>query len=152
MRSHLKDIQIRRATPQDLEQLALLFDTYRQFYKQPSNINEAKHFLLERLQQNEAVIFCAFKDERMLGFTLLYPTFSSISMRATWVLNDLLVVPEARNQGIATLLLTTAQQFVRDKGDQGLSLETAMDNPAQKLYERLGWKRDNEFLHYSWKA
>ena len=72
---------IRKATLQDLDQLTTLFDQYLVFYKKPSNIEKHKSFLKERLENNEAIIFMAFDDtikEKAIGFTLIYPTFSSI--------------------------------------------------------------------------
>jgi hypothetical protein len=34
---------------------------------------------------------------------------------------------------------------------KGLALSTATDNPAQYLYERLGWEKETGFLNYFWK-
>lgn len=147
-----KIFQIRLAMPEDIGQLAELFEAYRKFYKQTANPKGARHFLLKRLRQNQSVVFCAFKGGKMLGFVQLYSTFSSLTMNASWILNDIFVVPEARGRRIATDLLEKAKQFVRKEGAKGLALETASDNPAQKLYERLGWKKDEEFFHYFWTA
>jgi len=84
-----------------------------------------------------------------LGFTLLYPTWSSLSLRPWWNLNDLYVVPEARKRGVARALMERARRLAEETGASGLGLETAKDNfPAQKLYEQLGWKRDEEFFRY----
>jgi GNAT superfamily N-acetyltransferase len=42
-----------------------------------------------------------------------------------------------------------AEAFARDTGSRGLFLRTAIDNyPAQRLYDRCGWVRDNQFYRY----
>lgn len=141
-------VRIIRATLQDVERLVPLFDAYRQFYRRPSDPVSARRFLADRLARNESVVFLADQDGVTVGFAQLYPTFSSLSMKPWWVLYDLYVVPEARRKGVASHLLERAKQLARDTGADGLSLETARDNPAQTLYEAHGWKRDDVFLHY----
>ena len=88
-------------------------------------------------------------ERQGLGFTQLYPAFSSVRMRRSWVLNDLFVAPDARGKGVARALMDRARQFAADNGIASLSLATAIDNhPAQALYESLGWVRDEKFYHY----
>ena len=140
-------------TSKNLKQLVPLFDGYRQFYKQSSNSEAARKFLGERFLKKDSVIFMALdSDEKALGFTQLYPSFSSVSMQRTYILNDLYVTSEARKKGVGEALMECAKQFARENGSKGLTLETAVDNPAQKLYQRLGWKKDKEVNHYSWEA
>jgi GNAT superfamily N-acetyltransferase len=146
-------MKVIQATSKNLDQLVPLFDGYRVFYKQPSNPEAARNFLSERFLKNDSVIFIAFNsDEKALGFTQLYPSFSSVSMRRTYILNDLYVTSEARKKGVGEALMEHAKQFAREKGSKGLTLETAIDNPAQKLYKRLGWKKDEEVNHYTWEV
>jgi GNAT superfamily N-acetyltransferase len=144
---------ITKATVAHLAELVKLFDAYRVFYDQKSDLRKAEKFLTERLQNNDSVIYIALDDDANgLGFTQLYPTFSSVSMQQFYILNDLFVRPEMRGKGIGESLLKTAQEFAKLGNYKGLALETAIDNPAQKLYERLGWKRTTDFYHYFWKA
>jgi GNAT superfamily N-acetyltransferase len=167
MSAVLHTIDIVRAGIEDVDIIVPLFDAYRQFYKLPSNEEAARRFLHARLLKDEAVIFLALEEIRAgnpaarsdrganadarqaLGFTLLYPTWSSLSLRRWWNLNDLYVVPEARKRGVARALMARAQQLADETGASGLGLETAKTNyPAQQLYEQLGWKRDEEFFRY----
>lgn len=148
----LTELEIIKATSQHLEVLAYLFDRYRIFYHQKPDLEGAYQFLERRMEKNESTIFLAnFKGEGA-GFTQLYPVFSSVSMERSFILNDLFVLATYRNLGIGAALLSTAKTFTRKMNYKGLALETAIDNPAQKLYEREGWKRDEDFLHYFWKA
>ena len=142
-------ITIIRAYPEHVDQIAPLFDGYRQFYGQVSDIAAGRQFVLERLNHEESVIFLALDGEQGMGFTQLYPTFSSVSMRRLWTLNDLFVTPAARRCGVARALLEQARQFAIETHAKGLVLETAIDNPARRVYESLGWQRDTEFYHYS---
>ena len=125
-----------------------LFDEYRQYYKQLSDISGAELYLSDRLKNNESIIFVAKANEKSIGFTQLYPGFSSLGMNPLWTLNDLFVLKEHRNKGIGKLLLDAAYQLGKSSLWRGMILETGIDNPAQHLYEREGWKVDNEFLHY----
>ena len=96
----MKKIEIIQASLEHVEVLTPLFDGYRQFYKQPSNLEGARRFLSERLANKESVIFLASNEEEGLGFIQLYPTFSSIVLKRMWILNDLYVLPDARRQGV----------------------------------------------------
>jgi ribosomal protein S18 acetylase RimI-like enzyme len=144
-----EDVVIRRAERTDLDSLVPLFDAYRQFYAQAPDAELARDFLGDRMQSGESVVFVAEADGAAVGFTQLYPFPSSVRAAAQFVLNDLYVCPDARGKGIATALLETARDFAREAGAARLLLETAEDNPAQKLYERLGYVRETGFLHYA---
>ena len=143
-------VRVTRATVDDIETVAPLFDAYRQFYQQPSDLDGARAFLAERLEQGESVIFLARLDDGTpAGFTQLYPIFSSTTMQRAWLLNDLFVAPAARREGVGRALLERAHAFARETSSKELMLQTAVDNiPAQRLYESLGWQRDNDFYVY----
>jgi len=129
---------IRRATLDDLDTVARLFDLYRVFYGKPSDPVLAREFIQARLTRGESVILLAHLEGEAAGFTQLYPAFSSVSATRTWILNDLLVLPEARRHGVARALLSAASDFARDDGALRLELET--DNvTAQALYHAMGW-------------
>lgn len=152
-KKHFKScyMKIRKATLEDVDSLAVLFDQYRIFYKQSSDIPAAKEFLSERIQRNESVIFVALIDNVIVGFTQLYPVFSSVSMKRCWVLNDLYVAEESRGSGAADILLKAAQELGSETESRWLVLQTAAGNyRAQKVYERNGWKKDTEFFSYNY--
>ncbi|MBK5214982.1 MAG: GNAT family N-acetyltransferase [Flavobacteriaceae bacterium] len=146
-------MKIITATIENLEQLVPLFDSYRVFYKQPSNPDAARNFLKERFIKNDsAIILCLDASEKGLGFTQLYPSFSSVSMQRIYILNDLFVASDARKKGVGEALMKHAKQFAIDNGSKGLTLETALDNPALTLYKKLGWKKDIHVNHYTWEV
>ncbi len=145
-----QNIAVRQATIGDLELLVPLFDAYRQFYRKASDMALARQFLLERFQHNQSVIFLALQqDGAALGFTQLYPSFSSTAAARIFILNDLFVVPAARRMGIASSLLREATNFAKAVGAVRLTLSTEVANEtAQALYESEGWIRSTDFYGY----
>ena len=142
---------VSRAGSLDLESVARLFDAYRQFYQRPSEPERVRAFLADRLRNQDSVILLARLEPAAtaVGFTQLYPTFSSVSIGRAYVLNDLFVDRSARGRGIGEALLHAAARIGRETGALYLELETAVTNlTAQRLYERLGWKRETEFHRY----
>lgn len=143
-------VNLIQAGTADISQLAPLFDAYRVFYEQPSDPAGASAYLLARLSAGESTVFMAVDHQgRGLGFVQLYPTFSSVSMAAVWVLYDLYVRPESRRQGIGRALMERAHHHCRQSGAGSVTLATAVDNlPGQALYESLGYQRDDAFTYY----
>lgn len=144
-------MKTRQASITDLKSLATLFNKYREFYKQGSNLDGAEQFLSERLNKNESIIFVAEDDSAgIVGFTQLYPSFSSVSLKRLWILNDLFVSNDHRGKGAAKGLLDAAVEFAKSTNARGLTLKTAQDNlEAQRLYEAHGWKKDGQYLSYN---
>jgi GNAT superfamily N-acetyltransferase len=141
-------IEIKKAGAEDVSLVAALFDAYRVFYKQHSNVTAAVNFLQDRLNKNESVIFIAFADDAAVGFCQLYPIFSSVGLQRTWLLNDLYVNENARGQGIASALLQKAKEWGTETHSRGLLLQTNADNTtAQKVYEKNGWVKLNDFFY-----
>ena len=142
------NIEIRKASVEDAAIVALLFDSYRSFYKQAPDVDAAFNFIKERLQQNESVIFIAFIKDNAVGFVQLYPTFTSVGMKRAWLLNDLYIHVSSRGKGVATALLDAAKEFAKSTGSKWLMLQTASDNyTAQTLYKKNGWKKETDVFY-----
>ncbi|HCN84554.1 MAG TPA: GNAT family N-acetyltransferase [Sphingobacteriaceae bacterium] len=149
-------MEIKRISSLESELVIELFDNYRIFYKQPSDIELAKNFIQARLDNNESVIFVAIlSDENQIipiGFTQLYPKFSSGKAIKIWILNDLYVQPQYRKQSVGEKLIKTALKYAKEDGASHVELSTAVDNlNAQNLYESIGFtkqKPDTDFFNY----
>ena len=144
-------MNIRQATSADLDQVAPLFDAYRQFYRLAPDLAVARAFIAERLGRGDSVIFVASEGSEALGFVQLYPVFSSTAARPgrLWLLNDLYMTAAARGKGSGRALLARAREHAIATDAVGLFLQTARDNTtAQGLYESLGYRRDDHFLVY----
>ena len=142
-------MKIEQAGLADITELAVLFDAYRVFYKQESDIAGAERFLSEKISNLQSVIYIAKDAGKAVGFTQLYPIYSSVSMKNAWLLNDLFVDEQERGKGIADLLLKQAALLGAETDCGWLLLKTATDNfRAQHVYERNGWKKDEVFYSY----
>lgn len=144
-------IQIVQATINDLEEIVPIFEQYRVFYNREPDADGARQFLFDKFEHRESVIFAArdVRTNQFVGFTQLYPTFSSLSMMRVWVLNDLFVNEQYRKMGIATKLMNRAKEFAILTKAKGIELETSIHNEtAQRLYESLGYKRNDGGYHY----
>lgn len=140
--------EISKVTVSDLTELHVLVEKYRAFYKQPEN-DKTQSFLAERITNQEAVAFMARIAGQAVGFTLLYPTFSTVSLSNIWLLNDLFVLETARGNGVATELMDVAESAAKQAGATRVFLRTANDNlPAQSLYEGRNWVKDEVFRRY----
>jgi ribosomal protein S18 acetylase RimI-like enzyme len=145
-------IKIRQARTSDLKQVSNLFDLYRIFYRQPSDPEGARDFIGERLANGDSVIFLAEGgDGKLIGFVQLYPLFSSVSMKREWLLNDLYVLTEGRNRGIAALLIERAKTLARGTKAKGIMLETEKSNEVGNyLYPKMEFQLiDDNF--YFWE-
>jgi GNAT superfamily N-acetyltransferase len=145
-------INIKQATTNELDELAILFDQYRIFYQKAGDVDVAKKFLKERIEADESVIFVSFDDKNtMTGFTQLYPLFSSTRMKKLWLLNDLFVDNNHRGKGISVALIDKAKELCKQTKACGLLLETAKTNKVgNNLYPRTGFVLDQEHNFYSW--
>jgi len=145
-------IEIKRIELNEANLVVGLFNQYRIFYGKLSDLGMAKAFIDARLENNESIIFVALEENRPVGFTQLYPKYSSARLTKNWILNDLFVDSDYRKQGIGEELIKTAMNFAKIQGSTFVQLETAVDNfSAQSLYEAIGFKKqepDNEFFPY----
>lgn len=141
-------MEIVRATMSELEDVTILFDEYRQFYGNKSDVSSAKAFLQLRLALNESIIFLAIQDGKAIGFTQLYPTFSSVALQRAFILNDLYVTEDARGLGAGKALTERVFQYSQQQHARYVTLQTAPENVnARGLYEKLGMKQD-EYCNY----
>jgi GNAT superfamily N-acetyltransferase len=147
-------IEIFEAGTFDLEALSRLFDSYRQFYRQKADEEGARKFLAERMTQKDSVIYLAIDENgTAVGFVQLYPLFSSVGMKKTWLLNDLYVEKSLRGKGISRMLLDRCKELARETGANGLHLETEKINEIGiKLYPSAGFELNTTSNFYFWKC
>jgi ribosomal protein S18 acetylase RimI-like enzyme len=152
MRGADTQIEMLRVGAAEVERVVPLFDGYRCFYGQASDLEGARRFLQQRVAAQESVIFLASAAgvPEDLGFTQLYPSFTSVGLARIWVLNALFVRPEARGRGVGRALLERAREHARSTGARRVDLQTARTNTtAQALYEAFGYEKSDAFLQYS---
>lgn len=143
-------LRVDRAGLEHLEEASGLFGGYLEFYKKEAAPEAVRHFIAERLRKQDSVFYIAWRGDIALGFVQLYPSFASLSLAPSWILNDLYVTPSARTHGAGAALMRAAQELGVSTGAAEIFLQTARDNTiAQHLYELLGYQRDDEFLVYT---
>lgn len=145
-------MKTRKAALNDIEELSKLFDNYRIFYEKKTDLDGAKNFLRNRIQNKESEIFVAENNLKVLvGFVQLYPIYSSTRMKRLWLLNDLFVNENYRGQGASILLISEAKNLCKETNACGLILETAKSNDiGNKLYPNTGFTLDLDHNYYSW--
>lgn len=164
-------VRIRQANGEnDVPEVSRLFNNYRIFYGQHSDLKGARCFIQERFRNEESIIFiaelgdagegasaeaesiCQYSGEsqvRAAGFVQIYPSFSSVSMGPIWVLNDLYVDSDYRKQGIARKLLQAVAGEAKERQIIRITLSTAVSNlQAQALYESEAYTQDQSFMYY----
>lgn len=136
----------------DIKKVSILFDNYRIFYENESDLEGSEKFIFERIQNKDSEIFVVENNQNdLVGFVQLYPIFSSTRMKRLWLLNDLFVDENYRNQGVSVLLINEAKNFCKETNSCGLILETAKSNEVgNRLYPKTGFSLDIEHNYYSW--
>ena len=145
-------MRIVTATLEHLDLLAPLFVKYREFYGELPFPDSSRKFLETRLRRKESVIYLALADDdedKLLGFCQLYPSYSSLSLKRVWILNDIYVAEDARRQLVADRLLQTAKKMAKETNAVRMRVATSRDNEvAQKVYESIGFHEDSQFKNY----
>ncbi|MDF2489411.1 MAG: family acetyltransferase [Pseudomonas sp.] len=146
-------MRIIKATLEHLDLLAPLFVRYREFYGQLPYPDSSRDFLEKRLKRDESVIYLALPDDdstRLMGFCQLYPSFSSLSLKRVWIVNDIYVAEDYRRMLVADNLMREAKKMARETHAVRLRASTSNDNEvAKKTYESMGFRPDTEFKNYT---
>lgn len=149
MSTSTPNLSTRQAVVADLDLLAPLFDQYRSFQGQPSDVPAARRFLAQRFDHGESVLYLAFDGEVPVGFAQLFPSFSSVALARVFILNDLFVAESARRLGVASRLLAAVEAHAWTFGACRVTLNVAIANErGQALYDAAGWQRDRHFHMY----
>lgn len=97
-------------------------------------------------------MFVSFDDGKMSGSVILNNIFHKSYLDGEWTLeapieeilavHTLIISPEFYRKSVATKLLKFAEDFAKENGYKVIRLDTSINNiPAQRLYEKLGYKR-----------
>jgi ribosomal protein S18 acetylase RimI-like enzyme len=143
-------MQVIHCTEAQLDVLSALFNDYRIFYQQDSDLPACRAFILQNLRQNRSKIFLLLDDQaQAVAFSQLYPAVCSISMRPYYYLSDLYTTQSTRKNGYARYLMNYITEHFTKDGAQRLTLDTATSNKvAQGLYESLGYQREEVYITY----
>ncbi|MCH5719523.1 GNAT family N-acetyltransferase [Niabella hibiscisoli] len=143
--------EIRKATLEDLDETADLFNQYRIFYRQQPDFEKGRLFLKDRFLNSESDIFLAVVAGKPVGFVQLYKLFHYIKLQKQWLLSDLFVHPDFRGKNLSIALINRSKQWCEETGACGLMLETEKTNDiGNSLYPRCGFQYDALHNYYYW--
>lgn len=143
-------VQVQRAGFSQLDEVTPLFEDYLRFYGKSVASVDARRFIADRLENQDSVILVAMFEQRLQAFAQLFPSFASLSLAPSWILNDLYVAQAARGHGIGKALMQAARDLAVGSGAAEIFLQTARENSSARcLYEQLGYQRDDDFLVYT---
>jgi GNAT superfamily N-acetyltransferase len=135
-----------QAAPEDVPPILPLFDAYRKFFAGRTDAGESQRFLHERFMNRDSVIFAAKRANETIGFTQLYPLWSSWYCRRIWFLSDLYVAESARGRGVGRRLIERTIEYARDTNAMSILVELPRREPhLTEFYARLGFERDDVF-------
>ena len=147
-------MRIVQADVDHLDEVTPLFIKYRETYGQLPKPEASRRFLEARLVHEQAIILIAEDDDsgKALGFCQFIPSFSALTISASWVLKGIYVIEEARRQLVADKLINHAKNLARDAGIERMTVMTGEDNmAAQSLYRSLGFSNDHDFMYFALK-
>lgn len=143
--------KIIKAEIQHLDEFAVLFNSYRIFYRQNSDLEKSRTFLKDRIINEESLTFLAIEDGKAVGFAQLYSLFHYKTLQRQWLLSDLFVSPEYRGRGLSVMLIDKCKTLCYETGACGLLLETEKTNDiGNQLYPRCGFEIDGDHNYYNW--
>ena len=156
-----------RATIDQLDLIAPLFDGYRQFYKQPSNVDKARQFIKDRLIRHESVILlalldeaaasntrvCAFSTRRLMILAEL-PNYSSVRRALHGLINKLSIedyriagdLPSLK-QATVYLVFSPAEVLARRTAPAQAGLQTGAGYVSDFAFNQMAPALDQAIEH-----
>ncbi len=130
-------VDIRQAVEADIPALYVLYDLIGK--------KDAGYF--ETCFEKECLILMASKNKKDVGFGVLNfePKYNLYQKLDIPEIQDLNVIPDARQQGIATMLMEAFENIARDQGAKSMGISVGLTKgygPAQRLYCKLGYMPD----------
>jgi ribosomal protein S18 acetylase RimI-like enzyme len=134
-----REIQVRLAAVEDAEAIARLLRDFNLEFEEPTpgveELTETVHRLLEA---GEITVLLAGEGPDGLSLFRFRPALWSKGLEA--YLQELYVVPELRGGGIGRRLLERTIELARERGADGIDLNTGeTDTAARGLYESMGF-------------
>lgn len=127
-------------------ELAELFDAYRQFFTGYPDLERSRTFVNERLRASDSIFFVAVEAGHVIGFTQLYPIWSSWYCKRIWFLSDLYVAESARKAGTGSALIERVKAYARETGASSVMVELPKSEPSlHRFYAGLGFTVDEIF-------
>ena len=132
---------VREATADDIESLVRLVTEYRDFYGvKNQDADKVRNFMKARLENGQPKVFVTTEPSgAAVGFVQLYPSYSTVSLRPQWILNDFFVEPEHRRKGHGSVLMACVKEYFCGTAKGFILLTEKSNAVAKSFYENDGW-------------
>lgn len=136
-------IEIKTATKEDIPALYTLYEAMGK--------KDAGYF--ESCFEKDFTILIALEDNKNVGFTILNfnPKYALYKKLDIPEIQDLNVIPDARQKGIATAIVNKCEEIAEDNGKTQIGISVPLNKshgPAQRLYIKLGYMPDGNGITY----
>lgn len=133
-------MEIRLAKPDDSAMVSSIIKKYRTFYEvENQDDSEIADFVNERFRLADSKIFIAVENEVIAGFIQLYPSYSTVSLKRQWILNDFYVEEKYRNKGTGKALMDAVTDYFKDSAKGFILVTDKTNTTAKKFYDKYGW-------------
>jgi len=136
-------VEIKQASESDILALYALY----------KKIGQKDDGYFEALFEKDCLVLIAIQNKIEVGFGILNfePKYNFYKKLEIPEIQDLNVVPDARNQGIATALIESFETIAHDQGFKNIGISVGLTKdygPAQRLYCKLGYMPDGNGIAY----
>lgn len=133
-----------------LKDVVHIVHDYRAFYEVTAqNLDDITDFIKDRLTLKDSKIFIALEGEQVVGFIQLYPSFSTVSLKRQWILNDFFVLPEHRQKGYGSALMDAVIEHFKLTAKGFILVTEKTNHTAKRFYDKHGWQTD-EYDFYTY--
>jgi GNAT superfamily N-acetyltransferase len=147
----MSEVTVRRARPEDGEAVCALVEELLA-YERIGPMTEGAHERLVRdlfAPGTPLTAFVAERDGRLVGYAIVYETYSTKRARPRLFIEDIFVQPDVRGRGAGFALFREVVRHAIARGCVQLEWQVLTWNRlALDFYERLGGERDTEWRTY----
>jgi ribosomal protein S18 acetylase RimI-like enzyme len=126
------------------ERMAVYFhETMKPYHDTPEDVSRALDYAFEPGKGQGGFLVLVHRNEHLLGACLMLKTGMK-GYIPEWILLMVTVDPETRGQGVGRKLI----EFCLNEADGDVKLHVEYDNPAKRLYERIGFTTKYADMRY----
>ena len=141
-----KDLRIVKADLDDPKHASDIVNIVDLFARDPMGQNEPleEEVLADMIDEMKKVptsmTYIAYLNDKAMGIVTCFIGFSTFTASKVFKIHDVAVHPDARGMGIGTRMLIKIGEEARKLDCTKVTLEVREDNPARRLYEKLGFE------------
>ena len=134
-------ILVRRAELSDAMAIWQLVQAFATSFTPRNDSFEGSFEML--LSQESAILLVACDQGQVIGYLLAHIHSTFYANGSVAIVEEIMVSPEARRQGVGSKLMATAEQIAREDGVQVISLATRR---ASEFYRSIGFEESATYF------